>query len=33
MQKPENAGPEYWSKYKWLYNEVKKKYPNLNINI
>jgi hypothetical protein len=31
MQKPENAGPHYWSTYEWLYQQVKEKYPYLTI--
>jgi hypothetical protein len=29
MQKPDNAGPAYWSTYEWLYQQVLKEYPNL----
>lgn len=29
MQKPENAGSNYWSSFEWLYSQVKEKYPNL----
>ena len=29
MQRPENAGPAYWSTYEWLYIQVLKEYPNL----
>lgn len=29
MQKPENAGPNYWSTFEWLYLQVKEKYPYL----
>jgi hypothetical protein len=30
MQKPENAGSQYWSTFEWLYQQVCERYPNLN---